>query len=44
VELAEKTPIPQKPQPKIAISPITYRVDELVNALLTNYYNQRWKL
>jgi hypothetical protein len=44
VELAEKTPIPQTPQPKIDLSPLTYRVDELVNALLTNYYNQRCKL
>jgi predicted amidohydrolase len=44
VELAEKTPAPQKPQPKIDLSPLTYRADEFVNALLTNYYNQRWKL
>jgi hypothetical protein len=43
VELAEKTPIPATPQPKIDLSPITYRVDELVNALLVNYYNQRWE-
>ena len=44
VELAEKTPVPQTPQPKINLSPLTYRVDELVNALLVNYYNQRWKI
>lgn len=43
VELAEKTPVPQTPQPKIDLSNFTYRVDELVNALLVNYYNQRWK-
>jgi hypothetical protein len=43
VELAEKTPIPQTPQPKIDLSPLTYRVDEMVNALLVNYYNHRWK-
>jgi hypothetical protein len=43
VELAEKTPVPLKPQPKINLSPLTYRVDEFVNALLVNYYNQRWQ-
>jgi predicted amidohydrolase len=43
VELAEKTPVPQKPQPKIDLYPITYWVDTLVNALLVNYYNQRWQ-
>jgi hypothetical protein len=43
VELADKTPAPQTPQPKIDLSPLTYRVDEMVNALLVNYYNQRWQ-
>jgi predicted amidohydrolase len=43
VELSEKTPIPQTPQPKIDLSPLTYRVDEMVNGLLVNYYNQRWE-
>lgn len=43
VELAEKTPVPQGAQPKIDLSPLTYWVDELVNALLVNYYNQRWQ-
>jgi predicted amidohydrolase len=43
VELPEKIPIPQRPQPKIDLSPLTYRVDEMVNGLLVNYYNQRWK-
>jgi len=43
VELADKTPVPQKTQPKTDLSPLTYRVDELVNTLLTNYFNQSWK-
>jgi hypothetical protein len=43
VPLAEKTPVPQTPQPKIDLSPLTYRADELTNAILTGYYNQRWK-
>ncbi len=43
VELAEETPVPQTPQPKIDLSWFTYRVDELVNTLLVNCYNQRWK-
>lgn len=43
MQLAEKTPVPQTPQPKINLSPLTYRADELTNALLTGYYNQRWK-
>ena len=43
VELAGKTPIPQRPQPKIDLSPLTYRADEMTNALLVNYYNQRWQ-
>ncbi len=43
VELAEKTPVPHTPQPKIDLSPLTYWVDKMVNALLVNYYNQRWK-
>ncbi len=42
VELAEKTPIPQGPQPKIDLNPLTYWVDGMVNALLVNYYDQRW--
>jgi len=42
VELAEKTPVPQEPQPKIDLHPLTYWADALVNALLVNYYNQRW--
>jgi predicted amidohydrolase len=41
VELADQTPIPQMSQPKIDLSPLTYRADELVNALLVGYYNQR---
>jgi hypothetical protein len=44
VELAGKTPIPQAPQPKIDLSPLTYRADELANALLVGYYEKRWKL
>jgi predicted amidohydrolase len=44
VELAEKTPVPQKPQPKIDLSPLTYWVDEFAKSALTNYYNQHWKL
>ena len=43
VELAEKTPVPQTSQPKIDLSPLTYRADEMTNALLVNYYNQRWQ-
>jgi len=43
VTLAEKTPTPQTPQPKIDLSPLTYRGDELSNALLVGYYNQRWQ-
>jgi predicted amidohydrolase len=42
VELAEKTPAPQTPQPKIDLSPLTYWADELANAMLVSYYNQRW--
>jgi predicted amidohydrolase len=42
VQLADKTPVPQTPQPKIPLSPITYRADELTNALLIGYYNQHW--
>lgn len=43
VELAEKTPTPQRPQPKVDLSPLTYWADDMVNALLVNYYNQRWQ-
>ncbi len=43
VELAGKTPIPQAPQPKIDLSPLTYWADEMTNALLVEYYNQRWQ-
>jgi predicted amidohydrolase len=43
VELAEKTPVPQTPQPKIDLSPLTYWADEFANAMLVNYYNQRWE-
>jgi predicted amidohydrolase len=43
VELAEKTPIPQSPQPKIGLSPLAYRADEMANALLVSYYNQKWQ-
>ncbi|MGC1375195.1 MAG: carbon-nitrogen hydrolase family protein [Anaerolineales bacterium] len=44
VTLAGKTPVPQTPQPKIDLSPLTYRADELANALLVGYYEKRWKL
>jgi hypothetical protein len=40
VELAAQTPIPQMPQPKIDLSPLTYLADEMTNALLVGYYQQ----
>ncbi len=43
VELAGKTPVPHNPQPRNDLSPLTYRADEMVNALLVNYYNQKWQ-
>ncbi len=41
VELAEKTPSPQRKQPPIDLYPITYWADELANRLLVNYYEAR---
>ncbi len=40
-QLAEKTPFPQGPQPKIDLCPITYWVDAMVNGLLVNYHEAR---
>ena len=43
VELAQETPVPQAAQPKIDLSPLTYWADGFANAMLVNYYNQRWQ-
>lgn len=40
VSLAEQTPIPQGPQPKMALSPLTYQADAFANALMAGYYEK----
>jgi hypothetical protein len=40
VQLAEKTPLPTGKQPKIDLSPLAYRAEELTNALLAPAYRQ----
>jgi hypothetical protein len=44
VQLADKTPQPNLPQPKSGLGLLSYLVDFYVNAALKNYYNQRWQI
>lgn len=43
VQLADKPPRPNSPQPKSGISTLTYLLDYYVNVALKSYYNKHWK-
>jgi hypothetical protein len=43
VQLGDKTPQPNLPQPKFGLSKLTYFLDAYVNAALRRYYNKHWK-
>lgn len=44
VQLADKTPQPNMPQPKFGLGILTYLVDSYVTMALKNYYNRHWQV